>query len=101
MRYTVVPSKRFQKTARTYQKGGRTRLLRAAAEALDLLAIHDQRSLFVLGTRWRDHELTGDKDGIRELHLSQDDLLLYSVDDALRIIKLLDIVSHEELRKKR
>ena len=68
-------------------------------EVVQLLSIHDDRSLYVLATRWRDHVLKGDKQGIRELHLSQDDLLLYSIDESLGIIKLLNIVSHEELRK--
>ena len=99
MNYTIVPSKRFRKAVRKYKKSGRTLILRAAAEVIDLLAIHDARSQYVLGTRWRDHALKGDKQGIRELHLSQDDLLLYAVDEQLQIIKLLDIVSHEELRK--
>lgn len=74
-------------------------MLEAAAEVIDLLALHDDRSLFMLCTRWRDHTLKGNRQGIRELHLSQDALLLYSIDEELRIIKLLDIVSHEELRK--
>lgn len=99
MTYIILPSKRFQKAAKKYQKGGRKPVLNAAAEVIDLLAFHDDRSLFMLGTRWRDHALKGNKQGIRELHLSQDELLLYSIDEELRIIKLLDIVSHEELRK--
>lgn len=49
---------------------------------------------------WRDHALKGDKQGLRELHLGQDDLLLYDIDEALHIIKLVDIVNHEELRKR-
>ena len=97
--YTLFPSKRFQKAVENYRKGGRKRLLLAAEEAIELLALHDNRSLFMLGTRWKDHALVGNKFGIRELHLSQDDLLLYSVDEDARIIKLLDIVSHEELKK--
>lgn len=36
---------------------------------------------------------------MRELHLTQDDLLLYEVDDDVSIVKLLDIVSHEDLRR--
>ena len=73
--------------------------MEAAAEAIDLLALHDDRSLFMLGTRWRDHELKGNRQGIRELHLNQDELLLYSIDEDLKIIKLLDIMNHEELRR--
>ncbi len=99
MNYTILPSKRFQKAANKYFKGGRKFISEAAREVIDLLALHDDRSLFILGTRWRDHALKGNKQGIRELHLSQDELLLYSIDEELKLIKLLDIVSHEELRK--
>lgn len=99
MSYTIFPSKRFQKAAKKYLKGGRNFILDAAREVIDLLVLHDDRSLFMLGTRWRDHALKGNKNGIRELHLSQDELLLYSIDEELKLIKLLDIVSHEELRK--
>lgn len=74
-------------------------MLEAAAEAIDLLALHDDRSLFMLSTRWRDHALKGNKHGLRELHLHQDELLLYSIDEELGLIRLLDIISHEELRK--
>ena len=97
--YRIVPSKRFQKALKKYQKSGKGRILKFAAEVIDLLAMHDERSLFVLGTRWQDHALRGNKKGIRELHLSQDELLLYAADEELCIIKLFDIVSHEELRK--
>ena len=69
-------------------------MIEAAAEVIDLLAIHDTRSLYMLRSRWRDHELKGNKKGIRELHLGQDVLLLYEIDAEQRIIKLLDIVSH-------
>jgi len=43
--------------------------------------------------------LIRNKRGIRELHLGFDDLLLYCIDEGTRTIELLDIVSHEELRK--
>ena len=66
-----------------------------------LLCLRDERSLFLLGTRWRDHALKGDKRGLRELHLSADDLLLYTLDEEASVIELLDIVNHEELRRMR
>lgn len=99
MNYALVPSKQFRKALKRYQKSGRKQILVAAAEVMDLLVTRDERSLYILGTRWQDHALHGNQQGIRELHLSQDDLLLYALDEELSIIKLLDIVSHEELRK--
>lgn len=100
MTYRIVPSKRFLKTVHKYHKSGKKYLWEAIEEVIDLLAVRDNRALFVLGTRWRDHALKGNKHGIRELHLGQDDLLLYVIDEELRIIKLLDIVNHEDLRKR-
>lgn len=99
MTYIILPSKRFRKAANTYAKGGRRKVLDALAEAIELLTIHDERSLLVLSTHWRDHELKGNKKGIRELHVGQDELLLYAIDRNQHIVKLLDIVSHEDLRK--
>jgi mRNA interferase YafQ len=99
MRFTIVPSKRFSKAARKYQKGGRHLILEAAEKAIHLLSLHDRESLVALATRWRDHAITGDKRGIRELHLSLDDLLLYCLDHQTKTIELLDIVNHEELRR--
>ena len=99
MSHTIVPSKRLLKAIKRYRKGGRRQILSAAEEAIRLLSVHDDRSLFILGTRWRDHALKGEKSGIRELHLSFDDLLLYRIDTAGSAIELLDIVSHEELEK--
>lgn len=99
MNFRVVSSKRFLKAAKKLKKSGRRQILDAAREAVDLLSVHDDRSLFVLATRWRDHELKGDKRGIRELHLGFDDLLLYSIDYETSKIELIDIVNHEELQK--
>jgi addiction module RelE/StbE family toxin len=98
--HSIVASKRFLKTIKKFEKSGRRHILEATEEAVHLLSTHDERSLFVLGTRWNDHALKGDKYGIRELHLSLDDLLLYGIDEDTRTIELLDIVNHEELRRR-
>ena len=99
MKFTIVPSKRFLKAAKKSRRGGKKYILEAAEEAIDLLSMHTTETLSILAMQWRDHGLKGDKRGIRELHLSLDDLLLYRTDDDASIIELLDIVSHEELRK--
>ena len=100
MSFTIVPSKRFLKAAKKYARG-RKDILVSAEEAIDLLSVHDGRSIYLLNERWKDHALKGDKKGIRELHLSMDDLLLYRIDHEESVVELLDIVNHEELRKKR
>jgi mRNA interferase YafQ len=99
VKHLIVYAKRFRKTVKKYQKSGNRYILDAVTEAIALLAVHDREALHALGTIWRDHALKGDKAGTRELHLSQDDLLLYRIDEVTSTIELLDIVSHEELRK--
>ena len=101
MSYRVISSKRFLKTVKKHKHSGKEQILQDLEAVVDLLALHDTRSLFVLYERWRDHPLKGDRQGVRELHVSMDDLLLYRVDEGTATIKLLDIVNHEELRKKR
>ncbi len=91
--------KRVFKTSKKYKLGGKRRILELVEEAVHLLVFHDFESLTALRIVWRDHALKGEKAGIRELHVGQDDLLLYQVDEECGIITLIDIVSHEELRK--
>ena len=101
MSFIVLPSKKLRKLLKKCQRSGREDLIESVREVADLLAIHDSRALFVLYERWRDHALKGNRTGIRELHLTQDNLLLYVVDEESRTVALLDIVTHEELRKKK
>ncbi len=101
MKYRIIPSKRFQKALKKYHKAGKKHIVAAAEEVIGLLALRNKESLAALVTIWRDHPLKGNWSGTRELHLSQDELLLYAIDVELNIIKLLDIVNHEELRKQR
>ena len=54
----------------------------------------------LLREQWRDHVLKGDKRGKRELHLGFDELLLYHVYEEDSTIELMDIITHEELRKR-
>ena len=97
--YAIASSKRFLKAAKRHARSGGKHVVLAAEEVIHLLSVHDDRSLFMLGHRWRDHALKGDKSGIRELHVGFDELLLYRIHHATRTVELLDIINHEELRK--
>lgn len=99
MKYRISPSRQFLKTVRRYARSGRQNVIDAIPVVADLLAMHDNRSLFVLHTIWRDHALKGNMRGIREVHLDTDDLLLYRIHEDAHEIEFIDIVSHEELRK--
>lgn len=45
----------------------------------------------------RDHALVGDYKGCRECHISADWLLIYSVEDVVKIITLIRTGSHSDL----
>lgn len=45
----------------------------------------------------RDHALVGDYKGCRECHITPDWLLIYSVEDVLKIITLIRTGSHSDL----
>ncbi len=99
MSHTIVASKRFLKSIKSYRRGGKHTIVEAAYEVVELLTMYTAESLSELVRHWRDHPLKGNKRGIREIHLSFDDLLLYRIDQETSTIELLDIVNHEELQK--
>lgn len=45
----------------------------------------------------RDHSLVGDYKGCRECHITPDWLLIYSIEDTLKIITLIRTGSHSDL----
>lgn len=45
----------------------------------------------------RDHSLVGDYKGCRECHITSDWLLIYSIEDTLKIITLIRTGSHSDL----
>ena len=101
MSFRLFPSKRFLKSLKRYQRGGKIDVVQAAEEVTQLLSACDSRAQYVLHQRWGDHALKGNKAGIRELHLGMDDLLLYSIDEETSSIELIDMTNHESLREKK
>ena len=51
----------------------------------------------VLHSRYKDHQLSGDFKGYRECHVQNDLLLIYEVDNILKVITLMNIGSHSQL----
>ena len=96
---TITRTRRLQKVVERFARSGREQVLHALHEVIALLVAFDPPAQNLLRERYRDHALRGDKKGIRELHLAQDDLLLYWVQIDKHHIVLLDIVTHEELRR--
>lgn len=93
-------TKRFTKAYRRIQKSGKDHISETTEDVFNLLITNDRGSKFVLQKRYHDHMLKGDKSGIRELHLERDCLLIYRIDHEKEIITLLDIMTHEQLRKR-
>ena len=52
-----------------------------------------------LDRKYKDHELKGKLQGIRECHIKPDLLLLYQIDEENKILFLINIGSHSELFK--
>ena len=50
-----------------------------------------------LPTKFKDHELTSNHKGKRECHLAPDLLLIYSIEDEVLILNLLDVGTHSGL----
>lgn len=67
-------------------------------DAVDAI-VNDDRQ--VLSTRYRDHPLTGQWNGYRELHVEGDWLLIYTVDNDILTLVLTRTGTHDELFSKR
>ncbi|MEY8768381.1 type II toxin-antitoxin system mRNA interferase toxin, RelE/StbE family [Francisella philomiragia] len=80
-------SKRFKKNFKKYKNNKVIR--KELAIVIDLLVARKP-----LPSKYKDHELKGNKKGIRELHLAFDDLLLYIIIDDDNLLKLYDIGTH-------
>ncbi|MBI1812999.1 type II toxin-antitoxin system mRNA interferase toxin, RelE/StbE family [Candidatus Peregrinibacteria bacterium] len=83
------------------KRAGRQDVVSSAKEVSLLLAVLNAPARFVLREEWRDHALKGNMQGIRELHLGYDELLLYAIDEERKEVHLLEVVNHEQLRKKK
>jgi mRNA interferase YafQ len=66
--------------------------LAAIGKVIDILILHS-----TLPAQFRDHALKGNYAGCRECHIKGDLLLIYEIDDKLRLITLVEIGSHSEL----
>lgn len=98
--YRIHSSAHFRKAFERLRKSGKQRLIHVCEEAVTLLVNADEEpTRSILRLQWSDHALTGNLSGLRELHLGQDDLLLYSIEENTKRLRLMNLVTHEELRK--
>lgn len=94
-------SRKIVKKRALFERAGRTDVIAALDDVIRLFIAFDRQSQFILQEHYRDHPLKGHRKGMRELHLAYDDLLLYWVEHEDGTITLIDIVTHEELRKRK
>jgi len=89
--YIAVPSKTFRKSWKKYSRSGisgLTRLQDVVGCLVNNLKLDD---------KYKDHSLKGDMSGLRECHILPDLLLIYSVDEDLKEINLVDFGTHSQL----
>jgi mRNA interferase YafQ len=87
---TLELSKRFKKSLKKYKHN--KQVLQELKLVIDYLV--NQTSL---PQKYSDHELTGNKKGIRECHIKPDTLLLYYVIDEQGVLRLYDLGSHAQM----
>lgn len=83
------------------RRSGQQHVLHALSEVARLFEDNNTTSQAVLRQHYRDHALTGKLQGKRELHLAQNALLIYRINDETETVIFLDIITHEELRKRK
>ena len=95
----MLPSKRVRKAIHAFKHSDKREIISALEEVTNLLFIHNAPARFALREKWGDHALKGKLKHCRELHLGFDQLLVYEILEERNIIKLIEIVTHEELKK--
>ena len=89
-KYTVKPTTQFKKDyKRAMKRGLKIELLERIVE---LLAMGE-----ALPEKNRDHELSGNWDGHRECHIQPDWLLVYRIEDNVRVLTLTRTGTHSDL----
>jgi mRNA interferase YafQ len=89
----VVPTGKFKKSLKL-----------AVKRHLDIDLLEDVvkklQKRIPLEEKYRDHSLEGDMKGFRECHIQPDWLLVYSIDNDILTLTLVDTGSHSDLYKK-
>lgn len=90
MKYTVKPTKKFQKDLKTAQKRGYD--IDKLTKVIKLLADGS-----ALPEEYYDHSLKGNYSGCRECHIQPDWLLIYEINSSELILYLTRTGSHSDL----
>ncbi len=90
MKYTVKPSKKFQKDLKRAKKRGYD--IDLITEVIKILANGE-----ALPKKYNDHKLSGNYAGCRECHITPDWLLIYEIADNELILYLTRTGTHSDL----
>lgn len=91
--YIVKENKKFRKSIRKYLRSGKINR-EDIEEVVEVLA-----SGAKLEPKFKDHELKGNFQGVKECHVESDLLLLYQIDKENQTLFLINMGSHSELFK--
>lgn len=89
-KYQIRITKKFKKSVkRTTKRGKRIQKLK---DIVEILAKGEEVS-----SAYKDHALTGNWIGHRELHIEPNWLLIYKIEENILILELVDTGSHADL----
>ncbi|MFA6315508.1 MAG: type II toxin-antitoxin system YafQ family toxin [Candidatus Paceibacterota bacterium] len=91
MSYEIVYTKSFKRSLKKLARSGSIELS-TIQKVIDFLTSDGN-----LPAKFRDHALRGNYAGCRECHIMADLLLIYEIDDDLKLMTLAEIGSHSEL----
>lgn len=89
--YSVQPTRRYQRSLKRLVKSGRFSVVEVDA------VINALRAGQPLATHYRNHPLRGEYAGCFECHIKSNLLLIYELDEAAKILTIIDIGSHSDL----
>lgn len=90
MKYRVYRTNRFRKSLKKLLRRGKD------GDKLDAVVQMLARGE-TLPPQYRDHALTGDLSGLRDCHVENDWVLLYSIQDDILVLVLADTGTHSDL----
>lgn len=93
MKCSIQFTNQFKKDLKLAKKQGKN--LDKLFEVINILANEEK-----LGTKFKDHDLSGNYKGTRECHIEPDWLLIYEIDNNVLILMLYRLGTHSELFKK-